>query len=102
MRLPVRTTPEAERQITQSDDWWRRNRTAAPDLFLDEITTAFGIIANAPFIGRPYRKSPVPNTRRLLLKKTRYHVYYVLSESEIRILAVWHAQRAKEPNLGGK
>jgi plasmid stabilization system protein ParE len=73
--LPVRVTPEAETQIREIDSWWRENRLAVPDLFLSELTESFHLIAGAPQIGRLYRKSPVRNARRLLLKRTRYHVY---------------------------
>src|SRR5207237_1015336 len=37
--LPVRTTPESDRQIREINDWWRRNPPTAPDLFLHELTT---------------------------------------------------------------
>lgn len=99
MSLPVRTTPEADGQIREIEDWWRRNRTAAPDLFLDELAASFDIIGQAPHIGRLYRQSPVPRTRRVLLKGTRYHLYYVARADEVRVLAVWHAQRGVGPPL---
>jgi plasmid stabilization system protein ParE len=64
--LPVRTTPEADAQIRDIDDWWRDNRPVAPDLFLDELTTSFDIIRHAPQIGRLCRRSRVRGTRRFL------------------------------------
>ena len=76
MTLPVRTTPEADGQIREIDDWWRTNRRSSPDLFIDELIASFAVLGDAPQIGRLYRQSPVPATRRLLLKQTRYHVYY--------------------------
>jgi plasmid stabilization system protein ParE len=97
--LPVRTTPEADTQIRQIDEWWRRNRPAAPELFLDELTASFGIIGQAPFLGRSYRQSAVPRVRRVLLEASRYHVYYVPTDTEVRVLAVWHAQRGVGPPL---
>ena len=99
MSLPVRTTPEADAQIRDIDAWWRENRRASPDLFLDELSAAFGIIGDAPQIGRLYRQSRVPDTRRVLLKGTRYHVYYVPRADELRVLALWHAQRGVGPPL---
>lgn len=57
MNLPVVTTPEAEAQISAIDDWWRKNRRASPDLFLEELSNAFEILARAPHIGRGYRRS---------------------------------------------
>jgi hypothetical protein len=50
--LPVRTTPEAEAQIEEIDDWWRTNRSSSPDVFLDELSGALEIIGHAPQIGR--------------------------------------------------
>jgi plasmid stabilization system protein ParE len=97
--LPVLTTPEADRQILEIDDWWRTNRQSSPDLFVEELTTIFELLSDAPSIGRSYRQSPVPNTRRVLLKGTRYHVYYVSGTTEIRVLAVWHARRGAGPPL---
>jgi hypothetical protein len=41
--LPVRTTPEAEAQVRQIDEWRRENRSSSPDLFLDELTAVFEV-----------------------------------------------------------
>ena len=93
MILTVRTTPEADSQIRTIDAWWRNNRPAAADLFLAELGESFELLANAPQLGRLYRPSPVGQVRRLLLKGTRNHVYYVAITDEVRVLAVWHTQR---------
>ena len=99
MTLQVLTTPEADAQIRMIGDWWRKNRAAARNLFLDELAASFEIIGHAPHIGRAYQLSPVRGTRRILLKATHYHVYYVPRDNEVRVLAVWHAQRAVGPPL---
>lgn len=99
MSLPVRTTPEVEIQIREIDAWWQENRAAAPDVFLDELSEAFELIASMPQIGRLYRQSPVPNVRRLLLRGSRYHLYYVPRTDEVMVLAIWHAQRGVGPPL---
>lgn len=99
MSLPVRTTPEVDAQMRAIDDWWRSNRPSSPSLFLTEVAAAFEIIAATPHIGRRYRQSPVPGTRRILLKGTRYHVYYARHADELIVLAVWHAQRGVGPPL---
>jgi plasmid stabilization system protein ParE len=97
--LPVRITPEAETQIRDIHGWRRQNRTAAPDLFLSELSESFALLAEAPQIGRRYRLSPVPDVRRIALKGSRYHVYYVPTLAEVKVLAVWHAQRGLGPPL---
>jgi plasmid stabilization system protein ParE len=97
--LPVRTTPEAEAQIGDIDAWWRTHRGSSPDLFLEELVAAFDIIGDAPHVGRLYRQSPVSGTRRVLLKGTRYHVYYLPTADEVRVLAIWHGRRGTGPPL---
>jgi site-specific DNA recombinase len=57
--LPVRTTPEADVQILAIDGWWRRNRAASPNLFLDELTAAFDIVGE----GRIQVTGPRQRTR---------------------------------------
>ncbi len=99
MSLPVTTTPEADAQIRTIDGWWREHRRASPDLFLNELVGALEIVARAPMVGRLYRRSPVPGVRRLLLRATRYHVYYVPSLLEVRVLAIWHGERGVGPPL---
>ena len=69
MSRRVSTTPEGDAQIRTIDGWWRENRRASP------------------------------GTRRLLLKGTRYHVYYVSVDGEVRVLAIWHAKRGAGPPL---
>jgi plasmid stabilization system protein ParE len=98
--LPVRTTPEADAHIREIDSWWRGNRPASPELFVEEPTATFDIVGHVPYIGRLYRQSPILNTRRVLLKGTGYHVYYVPLAAEVRVLAVWHARRGVGPPLG--
>ncbi len=95
----VRTTLEAEEQIREIDNWWRRNRSASPDLFIDELAAAFDVVGHAPLIGRLYRRSPIRGTRRFLLRQTRYHIYYFADRTEVRVLAVWHARRGVGPPL---
>lgn len=99
MSLPVRTTPEVEVQVREVDAWWRENRAAATDLFLDELSEAFELIANMPQLGHLYRASPIAHVRRLLLPRSRYHVYYVVRSNEVLVLAVWHARRGFGPPL---
>ena len=76
MSLPIRTTPEADAHIRDIDAWWRSNRPARRNVFLNEPSKAFEIVGHAPQIGRLYRHSPIPGVRRVLLSQTRYHVYY--------------------------
>ena len=94
MSLPVVTTPEADTQIRAIDEWWRANRPAAPELFTEEL------LEQAPRIGKAYRRHPaVRGLHRVLLRATRYHVYYVIRPDAVAVLAVWHSQRDQSPEL---
>ncbi|NOT25447.1 MAG: type II toxin-antitoxin system RelE/ParE family toxin [Acidobacteria bacterium] len=99
MNFGVRTTPEADAQVRAIDGWWRQHRTAAPALFFDELEAAFSLISHAPDLGHSYRRSPIAGTRRVLLPRTRYHVYYVPLDGVVVVLAVWYAKRGNGPPL---
>lgn len=97
--MTVRTTRTAEVQIATVDEWWRCNRATAPDLFLDELADAFALIEAAPELGRPWTSSEVPGVRRVVMRATRYHVYYRIDGDDVVILAVWSAVRGRGPRL---
>ena len=100
MSLPVITTPEADAQIRAIDTWWRTNRPAAQDLFAEELANCLVLLEQAPAIGKPYRRYPsVPGLRRVLLRATRYHLYYVPRKDIVAVLAVWHSRRGQLPPL---
>ena len=37
MSFRVLLTPQEEEQLRATDQWWQENRSAAPDLFIDEF-----------------------------------------------------------------
>ena len=95
-------TPEARDDVDRIDRWWRSNRRAATGLFLDEIEETFALLAASPFLGRRYRSRTVQGTRRVLLRATRYHLYYVPTANGVVVLAVWSAIRGRGPNLAAR
>ncbi len=99
MSLPVQTTPEADAQIREVDGWWRANRPASANLFAEELAASFDTVGQTPNICRVYRHPTIPGMRRVLLRGTRYHVYYVQSGDMVSVLAVWHARRGVGPPL---
>ena len=100
MSVTIVTTAEADEQIRAIDNWWRANRPSAPDLFAEELANCFSLLEQAPRIGKAYRRLPtVSGLRRVLLRATRYHVYYVDHPGVVAVLAVWHSQRGQLPPL---
>jgi plasmid stabilization system protein ParE len=97
--IPLVTTPEADDHIRTIDSWWRTNRAAAPDLFAEELAACFELLAALPKIGRPYLRIAGALVRRVLLRSTRYHVYYICRSNQVFVLAVWHTKRGAGPDL---
>jgi plasmid stabilization system protein ParE len=89
----------ATRDIEEINTWWRANRSAAPDLFLLELRATLSIAALSPTLGAPARDVRLPAVRRLILQRTRYHVYYRVAGQVLEVLAVWHAVRGSGPGL---
>jgi plasmid stabilization system protein ParE len=94
-------TPEADAQIQDIETWWQAHRTAAPDLFREELAEAFLTIRTLPHMGRSVRHPIVKGIRRVLLRESRYPAYYVTHADTVFILAVWSAVRGSGPPLSG-
>jgi plasmid stabilization system protein ParE len=94
-------TPEAERHASEMDGWWREHRPGARDLFARELAEARELIAATPTIGVTYRAPSGKLVRRVLLPKTRNHVYFEVDEERdlVIVLAVWGAPRRRGPRL---
>jgi plasmid stabilization system protein ParE len=99
MSLPVVVSPEAEEHIDAIDGWWRANRPAAPHLFIEELADAVAALEFAPEVGRRYPHPEVKGVRRLLLRATRHHVYYVSTTDAVVILAIWGSVKGSGPDL---
>jgi plasmid stabilization system protein ParE len=99
MTFAVVVSPEAEAQTNAIDSWWRENRTAAPDLFAQELSSAVATLELMPLAGRRVEHPEVRGLRRILLRATRYHLYYVVADQTVLVLALWSAVRGAGPDL---
>ena len=90
----------ARRQLRSVQRWWRANRRAAPELFKQELRRAIEQLRERPSAA-PAVEVGRPGVRRLLLPRTRYHLYFRVDEAEerVRVLAVWHTARGHLPPL---
>lgn len=64
--------------------WWREHRTAAPELFVEELAAALELIREQPNTPAVHAVTPQGAVRRVLMPKTRSHVYYVHYPAEQR------------------
>ena len=97
--MVVTIAPEAAAQAEAIDNWWRANRPAARDLFASELDSATLSIVSAPRIGQPVEHPSRLDVRRLLLRATRFHVYYRLRGEDVEVIAVWSCRRGRGPDL---
>jgi plasmid stabilization system protein ParE len=79
-RPRIELSPDALAQIRTIRDWWETNRHSAPDLFHEELVATFKMIQSAPKAAPPYPFQQIPDLRRLLMQRTRYHVYFTYHE----------------------
>jgi plasmid stabilization system protein ParE len=96
-RYRVELSPEALGHAQHIRGWWRDNREAAPDLFVDELAKAFQKIERFPHLGAAYPRAELDGMRRILLSQSRYHVYYTVVEETdtVRVHAIWHMARVE-------
>ena len=98
-RLRVRLTRSARIQARAVESWWREHRPLSPDLFSDELAEALELLCLHPRAGTTYESRTVPDARRLLLRSSRYHVYYRLQGDILLVMSVWSAIRGAGPDL---
>ncbi len=95
LRLARRALADAKRKKT----WWRGNRDAA-DLFEQELDATLERIAATPALGqRVEQRRGGVWVQRLLMPKTKDHVYYAVHEDEVVVLSIWGAPRGRGPTL---
>ena len=97
--MRLRLTPRALAEAKRKKTWWLRNRPAVPALFEQELIATFDSIIAMPTIGADYRADFDVQVRRVLMPKTRNHVYFTVRGEEVVILSVWGAQRARGPKV---
>ena len=98
--MKLRVTPRALLEIGRMETWWRTHRPDAADLFERELDAAVGRARDSPELGRVYTHTKEAVTiRRLLLPRTRNHVYYAVEGGDLVVLAVWGARKGEGPEL---
>lgn len=97
--MKVELSDEAKRQARDENAWWRKNRDHHR-IFTEELRAARKVLKDGPK-HQIYAYIDGEPVRRLLLEKTRCHVYYVVFEREklVRIVAIWGGPREHGPKL---
>lgn len=100
-RLPLQFTRRALREIREVSEWWDLNRPAAPEAFREALEKALQLISTQPNIGAVATNVRVPGTRRILLSRVRYYLYYRVKSKPkvVEVLTLWHTSRYPDPGL---
>lgn len=99
--LSVEITALATQQIRTAEEWWRRNRLAAPNAVRQELENAFALIASQPRIGSRATSVKLQGVRRIYLPVIKQFLYFhvVASPERIEVVALWHARRETGPPI---
>jgi plasmid stabilization system protein ParE len=100
-RLPLLFTRRALREIREVSEWWDLNRPAAPGAFHEALEKAFQLISTQPNIGAVAANAKLPGTRRILLSRVRYYLYYRVKSKPkaVEVLVLWHTSRYPDPGI---
>jgi plasmid stabilization system protein ParE len=101
--ITVVLVASAEEQLHEIAEWWMEHREASPSLVMDEFERCVSLLESSPDAGARFHRSRVPGVRRLVMRRTKHHVYYLHDESNVvvYIIAVWGALKLGVPVLIG-
>lgn len=77
----VRFRAEARAHAIAGREWWIANRSSAPEAFDDELAAAVLDLAQRPASIPVFMLRDGMAVRRVLLQRTRCHVYFAIDES---------------------
>jgi plasmid stabilization system protein ParE len=97
MPLRINISRRAGNQFRKASEWWVANRPAAPEAIWADFEASVALLAEHPAIGAPYTGGRTPGVRRLFLTRVGYFIYYRADETELRVIAFWHAHRNRQP-----
>ena len=89
MTLELRLRPEAELDLSDAARWYEEQRPGLGHQFLDEVLAIFSKLAETPLLYPVIHR----NTRRALIHRFPFGVYYRAETTAIVVVAVMHGSR---------
>ena len=89
MSFKVHFRHEAEKDITEAAEWYESQRKGLGSEFLDEILNACQLISENPELYPAVHR----NSRRALIHKFPFGVFYKVIDKSIVVIAVMHGSR---------
>jgi len=96
----VEITKRAQRSIERIDVRWSEQADHT-EIFREEIDEVIEHLATVSSPGTPCATARRPRLKRILLQKTKCHVYFVVNERKqwIEVIQVWDGRREHQPKL---
>jgi plasmid stabilization system protein ParE len=90
----------AERSAERIAARWHKNADD-PDVFAREFLEGVTLLETTQSPGAQCATKAHPGLKRILLRKSRCHVYFEINERKqrIQIISVWDARRGRPPKL---
>lgn len=89
MTVEVRLRPEAEQDLADAAAWYEKQLSGLGHQFLDEVLRTISSIADAPVMYPILHR----NTRRALIHRFPFGVFYTVDSTAIVVVAVMHGSR---------
>ncbi len=89
MTLEVRLRPEAEQDLSEAAAWYEEQLLGLGHQFLDRVLQTFSTISETPLMYPVVHR----NTRRALIHRFPFGVYYRVEDAAIMVVAVMHGSR---------
>jgi len=101
LRLAVEFTTLAARHVREAEEWWRLNRTAAPNAVREELQQLLDVVSVQPRIGARARNVRLDGVRRIHMPRIRYDLYYHVTGTPefVEVVALWHSSRGSGPPI---
>lgn len=89
MKLGISIRPEAELDLADAAQWYETQQPGLGHQFLDEALAIFAALAASPHVWQIVHR----NTRRALLHRFPFGIYYRIEQDAIVVVAVMHGSR---------
>lgn len=89
MIFEVRLRPEAEQDLAEAAAWYEEHKGGLGSDFLDEVLSTLTSVAETPQMFPDVHR----NTRRALIHRFPFGLYYRVEEATIIVIAVMHGSR---------
>lgn len=89
MNPKISIRPEAELDLADAAQWYETQQSGLGHQFLDEALAIFAALATSPQVWQIVHR----NTRRALMHRFPFGIYYRIEQDAIVVVAVMHGSR---------